>query len=179
MNNLKLRRPFLFGLIVLVVSVNLVIIYLIATKNIALAPSDSAAVVDSRLNLSLVTDSTSTQIGERLNIALVAENPANANVAEVVLTFDPAILSAEKIIEDRDLLALNKKIDNTSGIVTVDLAYAGEGSFKNNSTLAIFSFSLKNKAIPSTTVALTDGTTLGIPNQLEAGELGILTININ
>lgn len=177
MNNLKLRRPFLFGLIVLVVSVNILIIYLIATKNIALAPSDSAAVVDSRLNLSLVTDVTSIQIGERLNIALVAENPIDANITEVVLTFDPAILSAEEIIEDRDLLALNKKIDNTSGVVTIDLAHAGEGSFKNNSTLAIFSFSLKSKAIPSTTIALTNGTSLGIPNQLEDTGFGSLLIN--
>lgn len=181
MRKTNIRKLVLFSLIVVVVSINFLIIYLIASKNIALAPSDSAAGVESKLKLSLVSNITPSnlQIGEQFTVATTVENPVNTNIAELVLTYDPAILSAEEIVEDSDVLALNKEINNTTGLITVDIAHAGEGVFPENTTLLLFRFTLISKLKSSTKVALAEGTTLGIPNRLEAKNFDTLTLTFD
>jgi hypothetical protein len=100
----------------------------------------------------------------------------NANVAEIVIKFDQTKINAAAVREvGTGLTALNKKTDNTLGIVTIDVAAADGTNFSNS---AIAEIDFKVVAIPNnlTTINVDPASTLGQPNLLADGGYGSLDI---
>lgn len=173
------RRLFVLSLVVL-----LGILMILVGSQIwkSLSPTDSSATEANSLRLNLVspTDPVQLQLNDPIVISVTSGNLTGAegepNVAELVLNFDPDVLTAVSVQESNGLLALNKLTDNTNGIVTIDLAVIGSGSFPANSVLATVNFTLKS-TVRSTEINFAGSTTYGSPNVLDYTSLQPLVIS--
>lgn len=132
---------------------------------------------DGQIILSVNADSNSEalEVGDRVSVNLSVNTATGAGVSEVVLNFPAAVLEATSINEEVKVLALNKSIDNNSGVITVDIANAGPGNFPNNSTLVNFEFTVK--ADPSGSVlSVAKDSTLGLPDILSETGYGSVAL---
>lgn len=147
-----------------------VFIILFSTFNI-FTPLKTNAAGNAKLLLSSVSPTSFTEIsnGTNLQIGLSAQNTIEVKFAEIVLSYDPQILSAQSIVEDSNILALNKST-NTQGRVTVDIANTLIGDFEENKQLIIFNFKVLNNQVSDTTIKIENSSTLGYPNQLSTTE---------
>lgn len=150
----------------------------------SLAPEDSGAATDVRtvFNLTSPASVTGAAVGSNMTVSMALQNTTSISVGEIVINFDPAVLTAQSISEATNpsngeayVLALNKTMDNTLGRITVDIANSGAGNFPANTNLVNFGFTLKSAAV-NTTISTSNQTTLGTPNQLQASGLGSIQL---
>lgn len=147
-----------------------VFIILFSSINIFI-PLKTIAAGNVKLLLTSVSPTSFIEIsnGTNIQIGLSAQNTIGVKVAEIVLSYDPQILSAQSIVEDSNILALNKST-TTQGKVTVDIANTLIGDFEENKQLIIFNFKVLNNQVTDTTIKIESSSTFGYPNQLSTPE---------
>lgn len=176
------KKPLILIIALIVVVVNVILFASLYQKS--LAPSDSGAATNVATVLKLTTPSTvvGAAVNSNFTTSLQLQNTSGNSVAELVFTFDPAVLTAVSINEtmnpstgDPYVLALNKNINSSTGRITVDIAKIGTGDLQTNTNLIDIVFTYKSAA--TQTVIRTDAaSTVGSPNQLQAAGRGILTL---
>lgn len=129
---------------------------------------DAGASASSKLNLTLLSpsDLLNKPAGTAFSIGLSTISSEGSSTAEIVLSYNPAIVQGVSILESSSLIALNKNVDNANGRITVDIAKVGSGGFSDGVNLLTFSFTLKNPNLGATAVSVAPESTLGIPNLL-------------
>lgn len=175
---MKLSKIFLTILVVAFALSNIVILY--SLYNQSLSPSTSSAASDGKYLLNLIspTSLSSAAVNSTVTIGLYAQNTTDVTAGEVVLSYDPTVVQGVQMVEDSNiLLALNKKIDNNTGKITIDIAYMGSGFLPADTTLVRFDFKVVDNTKNGTTVSLAPGSTLGVPNKLATNGMGSLPIN--
>lgn len=178
MQNIKKlpKRVIVLSLIGLLALLSILVIVFVNQNR---APGDSSAATTAKLDLQLSPAITTTNLkaNDTFTVILVAQGVADASTSEIVLKFDPAVLQGTQQVEGTNLLALNKKIDNTNGTITMDVANAGPGAITEGATLDTITFSVKT--VNNTVVTVDPASTLGIPNKLASGTgYGTLTITM-
>jgi len=153
-------------------------VYFFVLRN-TLAPSDTSAANTGKLVLKLASPSTLVDqpVNTNFTVNLSAQNIESDKVAEIILNFDAASLEGVSVTEDTTLLALNKNINNTTGVITIDVAQSGASAFTADKTLVTFAFKIKNNSAQSTTLSLAQGSTLGYPNRIASDGYGSLILN--
>jgi hypothetical protein len=162
-------------------SVGIVAIGLIITLvmyNTSLSPQDSAAANNSNLTLEITSPANTSTIttGSTVKVSVKATQIVNVSTAELVISFDKTLLQGYSIVENSNLLALNKVIDNSNGQITADVTTSGPGDFTEGMSLLEITFNVLNASSASTNVAVTQSTTLGIPNSLSPTGYGSVSI---
>lgn len=154
--------------------------YLSARIREGLPPDDTGAAGNAKLLLTRTAPAIDTNliVGSNFTVAVIPDLTTGANVAELVVQFDPAAVRLDQIVKETGYLYLNENINNTTGIATIDVAKGSAGDFVANASLARFTFAVKTLTGGSTTIRLVNGTTLGFPDLLSTTSgLGQLVIN--
>lgn len=177
MNKFKINPGNIFLIAALITLVLFSVYFFLLRNNIA--PDNSSAANTGKLVLQLASPATLVDqpVNTNFSVNLSAQNVESDKVAEVVLNYDPTYLEGVLISEASNLLALNKNINNTTGVITVDVAITGESSFTAGNTLVTFNFKIKNNSAQSTTLSIAQGSTLGYPNRLASNGYGNLVLN--
>jgi len=174
-----LKKPLLALLVIAFSLSNILIVYTLYNEGSLAAPEISAA-SDGKLLVNLTSPSSLSGVTNNTNLTytLTAENTQGANVAEVVLMFDPSVLQGVSMSENSNiLLALNKHIDNSLGKITIDLALAGTGDLPADTNLVDFVFKVLDNTKNTSTVYIAQGSTLGVPNKLATSGMGGSLVN--
>jgi len=161
---MRLKRSVLLVFILLFVLVNLAIAYTIYQRS--LAPESSSASTNAKLSLSLASPATVAGItnGSIVTVDLIAQNTQGAGVAELVMNYDPDILTWVATLEGENILALNKTNTISTGKLTVDLANGGPGDLPANIPLVTFMFTVKDSSVLKTTFSVSNASSFGYPN---------------
>lgn len=184
--NYNRKRFFLFALVILFMLSNILVIYNIYQQG-RLAPDDSAAATNGRLLVRLVSPSSlaGAANGSDFTVAVYTQNAPTAQVAGIILKYNPASVRAKEptpISEISGLLAVNKTVNNSTGTMTVDVAAAAESgrtALPENTNLVLFTFTVHSNSVNSN-ISLGTGSELGSPSVLSTTDgLGSLAINFS
>lgn len=119
--------------------------------------------------LSFVSQATAQegQLAVDVKVVNARANSPVLTTSELVINFDPEMLTAVDITVPGELLSLNKNIDNANGIITIDIAKPSGVNFISDEAIASITFTAKSGYIPGAArISLDQQSTLGVPNIL-------------
>ncbi len=139
-----------------------------------LGPGDTSASSKVALQLEMITPATEPLVaGDRLEIAVRTNAPnedpykQNPSVAELVINFNNEVLEVTELVSGNLIIAMNKTLNNKEGIITIDLAISGDGTFLGTNPLAYIRFDVIKDAEFASVKIDPEESTLGFPDRLD------------
>ncbi|CAG1022788.1 hypothetical protein DOJK_01897 [Patescibacteria group bacterium] len=148
-------------------------VFLINQINQNNALESSSANVYNLVALSQVEDDTLyvDKVVVDLNSQILVTTPVTSGNFE--LTFDKDLLEVEDIIMSSNVIAVNQKINNSAGTISLEVRSANATGFKDITNFAKIIFDKKQDPGRFTSVTLSADSTLGTPNTLDGLEKSV------
>lgn len=148
-------------------------IYLLNLINSNNSINTSSASVYNIIGLSQVEDEViyANKIVVDLNAQMLLTDTVTSGNLEI--SYDKNLLDVEDIVMPSNIIAVNQKIDNSEGKITLEITSTNSQGFQDVSNLARIIFSKKQESGKFTNITLLSPSTLGNPNTLDPTEKSI------
>lgn len=147
-------------------------IYLLNLINSDNAIENSSASVFNIAALNPIEDIVySNSVVIELNLQILAIQKVNSGTFE--LKYNPDYLSVEDIIMDSNVIALNQKIDSSTGIIILQVESKNSEGFNGILNIAKLIFNKNDTANGFTSISVLSSSDLGVPDTLDPQDKSI------
>ncbi len=108
-------------------------------------------------------------LGVAVPVSVGKEPDDNFSTTKLVLTFDQTLITVQNIRPESGFTVTKKEVNNTIGVVTVELTKQAGLPFVNGEKVAKLSFKKMSTSAKSAEIRVSRLSTLGFPNRLQSG----------